>query len=195
MKKSKSSSNGQPKPQFLTGSEVIDLSRLCDMHPRLPVDMAVLMVMRASLGLQRNKHTPGITIQLTNNRAALSHVLIWPQTDDKIAVQHDYNRITEDGAEAIALAMAHKNRVWRVVRRMQREEHADWLMEYTDNGVRKLVAFELSGVDKGSIVSRVNEKLGQVAESVYVNYRWVGVVGFEKPEATLQSVEGQIHDS
>lgn len=48
--------------------------------------------------------------------------------------QHDHNRITEDGAEAVALALAHRHRAWRIIRRMQRGGRADWLLEDAGGG-------------------------------------------------------------
>ena len=167
----------------------IDLGDLCEMHPRLPGDMAAVMVMRASLGLQRNRHSSGADLQMAVESAVSRCTLIWPAADLGTAKQHDHNRITEDGAEAIALAVAHKTRAWRVVRRMQREEHADWLLEHRDNGMRKLVAFEVSGIDRGSIVVRMREKLTQVAKSSDVDQRCAGIVGFQQPEAALRSVK------
>jgi len=98
--------------------------------------------------------------------------------------QHDHNRITEDGAEAVSPALGHLYRDWRVIRRMQREEHADWLLEDV-RGKRQVVALEVSGVDKGSIAARVAEKLKQVSKSVDVDQRWAGVVGFGEPIAAL----------
>ena len=175
--------------QPVTGDGVVDLACLRDMHPRLPADMAAVMTARAALGLQRNKHSPGTELQAAIHKSKLRYVLEWSSADLGTAKQHDYNRITEDGAEAIALAVAHEGRSWRVVRRLQREEHADWLLEQQDDGVRELLAFEVSGVDRGSIAARLRDKLAQVAESTDVDQRWAGVVGFEKPEAALRSVE------
>src|SRR5208282_5421795 len=171
----------------MTDGAAIDLNGLCDMHPRLPGDMAGVMVMRAALGLQRNKHSSGADLQLAIENVVSRCVLTWPVADLGTAKQHDYNRITEDGAEAIALAVAHKARAWRVVRRMQREEHADWLLEHQDKGIRKLVAFEVSGIDRGSIAGRLREKAAQVAKSSDVDQRCAGVVGFERPDAALRS--------
>ena len=99
--------------------------------------------------------------------------------------QHDDNRITEDGAEAVALAVAHRYRAWRVIRRMQREEHADWLLEDAREGGRRLIALEVSGVNRGGLVARLSEKLAQVAKNTDVDQRWAGVIGFEEPIAAL----------
>jgi hypothetical protein len=173
----------------MTEGTAIDLSHLCHMHPRLPGDLAAVMVARAALGLQRNKHSSGVKLEMAIEKAASHCALLWPSAELGEAEQHDYNRITEDGAEAVALAVAHKTSAWRVVRRMQREEHADWLLEHHVDGLRSLVAFEVSGVAQGSIVERMREKLAQVAKSSDVNQRCAGVVGFEEPEAALRCVE------
>jgi hypothetical protein len=175
----------------MSDSPALDLSRLCEMHPRLPGDLAVIMVIRAALGLQRNNHADGVKIHMAIENADSSCPLTWPVTDLGLAKQHDNNRITEDGAEAIALAVAYKTKTWRVVRRMQREERADWLLEHEIDGKRKLVAFEVSGVDRGSIVERMKEKLAQVAKSLDVEHRCAGVVGFQRPEASLRTVKGK----
>lgn len=152
------------------------------------------MVTRAALGLGRNKHSSGAEIQMDIERAVSRCALTWPAADPGVAEQHDENRITEDGAEAIALAVAHQTSSWRIVRRMQREEHADWLLEHHENGKRKLIAFEVSGIDRGSIRGRLREKLTQVAKNSDLEQRCAGVVGFEQPEAVLRSVDGRHHD-
>ena len=193
MKKDKPPSAARTQPQPSVGV-AIDPSCLCEMHPRLPGDMAGVMVARAALGLGRNKHSSGAELQMDIERAVSRGVLTWPTYDPGTVTQHDHNRITEDGAEAIALAVAHKTSSWSVVRRMQREEHADWLLEHQDSGKRKLIAFEVSGIDRGSIRGRLREKLAQVAKNSDVDQRCAGVVGFEQPEATLRSVDGRRYD-
>jgi hypothetical protein len=194
MTKKPSLSGGQFKtPQPMTDGGGIDLARLRDMHPLLPADMAGVMVMRAALGLQRNRHSSGVGLQMAIENRRHYCALIWPAADLGAAKQHDDKRITEDGAEAIALAVAYRTRAWRVVRRMQQGEHADWLLEDQDKGVRKLVAFEVGGTDQRSITGPLRDKLVQVAKSVDVDQRWAGVVGFKKPETALHSVEVRTH--
>ena len=163
----------------------IDLAQLREMHTRLPADLALVMVGRAALALERNDHASGVEISLDLERVLSSSLLSWPGADLSKIDQHDHNRITEDGAEAVALALVHRHRAWRVIRRMQREEHADWLLEDAREGRRRIVALEVSGVDRGSIVARLSEKLTQVSKSVDVDQRWAGVVGFEEPVAAL----------
>lgn len=165
----------------------IELARLHEMHPRLPIEVSILLALRAALGLERNGHRSGASIALRVNDISLPGSLAWA-TPDAGAEQHDANRVTEDGAEAVTLAFAHRHHGWRVVRRMQREERADWLLEQVDESGRRIVALEVSGVDKGSIATRVRQKLAQVAECLDVDQRWAGVVGFEAPTAVLRSV-------
>jgi hypothetical protein len=165
----------------------IDLALLREMHARLPVDLALVMVGRAALALERNDHASGVRFSLNLNRVVSNCLLSWPAADLGKIDQHDHHRITEDGAEAVALALAHRQQAWRVIRRMQREEHADWLLEDTAGGRRQVVALEVSGVDRGSIVARLATKLAQVAKSIDVDQRWAGVIGFEKPTAALHS--------
>ncbi len=184
---------GQSGPKPLIDGAAIDLGCLSEMHPRLPDDMAGLMVIRAALGLQRNQHATGAELRMTIENETFRCALLWPAADLGTATQHDHNRITEDGAEAIALAVAHKRKAWRVVRRMQREEYADWLLEHQADGLRTLVAFEVSGVDTGRIVDRMKQKMAQVAKSQDVDQRSAGVVGFEQPEAMLRSVKEKPH--
>src|SRR5947209_8095079 len=140
----------------------IDLAELREMHPRLPEDLVLLMTVRAALGLQRNGHASPVAISLDLEPEAISGTLGWPGANLTELDQHDENRVTEDGAEAIALALAHRDRGWRVIRRMQREEHADWLLEHVDEAARQVIALEVSGVDRGKIASRLAEKLSQV---------------------------------
>jgi hypothetical protein len=169
----------------------INLAQLREMHTRLPTDLALVIVGRAALALERNAHASGVRVSLDLERVLSSGLLSWPGADLSTIDQHDHNRITEDGAEAVALALGHRHRAWRVIRRMQREEHADWLLEDANEGGRRVIALEVSGVDRGSIGSRLSEKLAQVAKSVDVDERWAGVVGFEEPTAALHFTKRQ----
>lgn len=165
----------------------IDLKKLREMHPELPGEVEIAMLVRAALALQRNGHATGVAVTLQLERALSSGSLAWSHADMTTIDQHDRNRITEDGAEAVALAVIHKQLDWRVVRRMQREEYADWLLHRTVGARRETAALEVSGVDRGSITSRLTQKLAQVAKSTDVDQRWAGVVGFDEPIAALQS--------
>jgi len=47
----------------------IDLGALQEMHPVLPFDVALTMVGRATLALERNAHKPGVSLSLDLERA------------------------------------------------------------------------------------------------------------------------------
>ncbi|MCC6877378.1 MAG: hypothetical protein IT378_23940 [Sandaracinaceae bacterium] len=106
--------------------------------------------------------------------------LVWKERPTSTAL--DFDRVTELGAEAVALALVHETRGWTVARRMQKTEHADWLM--SDPATNRKVAFEISGTATSSLTSRVTEKLRQVAEC-FVPRRTVCVVRFQEPRARL----------
>src|SRR6266849_1044884 len=123
----------------------INLALLNEMHVKLPADVALVMIGRAALALERNGHASGVSVSLDLEPEAMSGILSWPEADLTRIDQHDRKRITEDGAEAVALVLAHRHRSWRVVRRMQQGEHADWLLEDSATGRRQVVALEVSG--------------------------------------------------
>jgi hypothetical protein len=164
----------------------IRLGDLGHMHPRLPGSVVSVLVARAALALERNGHRSGAQLRCDLDRLSATDSLSWPAVDVDTIDQHDQNRLTEDGAEAVALALAFKHRTWRVLRRLQREEHADWLLEEVTTHGHLTIALEVSGVARGEITSRLAAKLKQVAGTKDVDQRWAGVVGFEKPVASLQ---------
>jgi hypothetical protein len=163
----------------------IDLKQLREMHTRLPTELALLMVGQAAMALERNGHAPGVRVSLDLEQILSNGSLSWPRVDMSKVNQHDHHRITELGAETVALALAHRHRAWRIIRRMQRGGRADWLLEDARGGT---VALEVSGVDRGSIATRLSEKLNQVGKSPDVDQRWASVVGFEEPTAALRSI-------
>lgn len=165
----------------------LNLAALCEMHPLLPVDLATIMTIRAALGLQRNSHTSGRELRAKIEAENLIFSLLWPLADLDTTIQHDRKRITEDGAEAIALALASMAKSWKVVRRLQQGEYADWLLESYADGVRRLIGFEIGGTDRGSITQLLKLKLKSVAKCIDAHQRSAGVVAFKQPQAILQS--------
>ena len=95
----------------------LDLAELREMHPELPFDVALVMVGRAALALERNGHKPGVSLSLDLERVLSSALLSWPAAELNKIDQHDHNRITEEAAEVVALALAHRYRSWQVIRR------------------------------------------------------------------------------
>jgi hypothetical protein len=147
------------------------------------------MVGRAALALERNAHKPGVSLSLDLERILSRALLSWPAAELSNIDQHDHNRITEEGAEVVALVLAHRYRSWQVVRRMQRGDHADWLLADVREGAEQEVALEISGIDRGSITARLSEKLSQVGKNTDADQRWACVVGFEEPMAALRFIE------
>lgn len=167
----------------------IDLAELREMHPLLPEDLTLVMIGRAALSLQKNGHGSPVNIRLDVDRTVTRGKLAWPGSDPAFLDQHDSKRLTEDGAEAIALALGSRARGWRVVRRMQQGESADWLLEDSGEGTSQRIALEVSGVARGSITSRLTQKLKQVLQSEDVDQQWAGIVGFEEPVTALRSLK------
>ena len=165
----------------------INLNQLREMHPKLATDLALGMVGLAAMALERNGHAPGVRVSLDLEHVLSNGSLLWSHADMSMIEMHDHNRITEDGAEAVALALAHRHRAWRVVRRMQRRERADWLLEDVRGNE---IALEVSGVDRGNIAGRLSQKVRQGAKKADIGQRWASVVGFEEPAVALRSIGG-----
>ena len=163
----------------------IHLRKLRSLHPLLPAHLCDLMVERAALAFRRSGHrSPVPAVAEGSFFADSSFDAAWPTTSGPIRRKaHDEKRITEDGAEAVILTLVGLARGWRVSRRLQQGESADWLM--TDEGTALEIALEVSGVSDGPITKRLREKLVQVSKTD-ADERWAGVVGFEKPVVGME---------
>jgi hypothetical protein len=138
----------------------IDVSRLLVMHPRLAPTTGADCAHKAAVGLARHGHLPGVSFETAFDDRRQQGALYWSADSDASGDHLDFHRVTEDAAEAIALALVHVVRGWVVRRRAQREEHADWLLVDTNN---QSVALEVSGVDMTDIGQRrLREKVEQV---------------------------------
>jgi hypothetical protein len=138
----------------------VDLSRLLEMHPHLPPTTSADCAHKAAVGLARHGYLPGVSLEIVFDDLRQQGVLCWSAVPDAGDNRLDFHRVTEDAAEAIALALVHVAKGWTVRRRAQREEHADWLLVDPD---RQSVALEVSGVnlvDAGQ--RRLREKVEQV---------------------------------
>jgi hypothetical protein len=163
----------------------LDLERLAEAHPLLPAPTAQDLAHKAALALQR-RHVPGVAAQVTVMAESHRPTLHWRNRDASDAQQLDQLRVTEDGAEAVALTLVNAMRGWVVLRRLQRGEHADWLLR--DTMSRRLVALEVSGTDEGDGRARLAAKLSQVSETRAARIRAACVVGFLEPHAALELV-------
>lgn len=155
---------------------------LKNMHPLLPASTAVEYGHRAALGLERHRHEPGVSLAALIESEARQASLHWAPSAAGEEDQLDRDRVTEDAAEAIALALAHGALGWVVRRRLQRRQFADWLLR---DPAGQLVALEVSGLDHGKEEGRLREKLEQVRRTLAAEQRAACVVQLSAPRATL----------
>ena len=160
----------------------LDLQFLRQMHPLLPLATAIEYAHRAAIGLQRHNHKPGVAMAVELDGGHGMAELQWatcPLTD---AEQLDHNRVTEDAAEAIALALVHEAKGWILRRRIQRGGVADFVL--VDANSAK-VALEVSGMDQGDNGGRLRAKLVQASRATAGATRAACVVTLAAPRATL----------
>jgi hypothetical protein len=130
------------------------------MHPRLAPTTGADCAYKAAVGLARHGHVPGVSLEIAFDDRREHRALYWPDQSVAGDTHLDFNRVTEDAAEAIALALVHVVKGWVVRRRAQRQEHADWLLVDSD---KQAIALEVSGVDMVDTGQRrLREKVGQV---------------------------------
>ena len=102
----------------------------------------------------------------------------------------DAHRLTEDGAEAVALAFVHALSKWTVQRRVQRDGYADWLLKGPTHQ-KMALALEVSGTDDGGAAARLREKREQVAKNAEANCVCAaGVVRFAAPQILAATAAG-----
>ncbi len=158
---------------------------LKSMHPLLPASTAAEYGYRAAAGLERHDHRPGTDLTTLIEGKTGKARLHWIRSPAGAIDQIDRNRITEDAAEAIALGLVHVARGWVVRRRLQRGESADWLLR---DPQARLVALEVSGIDKGSDSERLRIKLEQARRATVASRRAACVVELSTPRATVAKV-------
>jgi hypothetical protein len=157
------------------------------MHPLLPAVTAAEYGHRAALGLERHGHASGVVLKTVLDREQGRAALHWLRAGEGDEEQVDRHRITEDAAEAIALALVHGTRGWVIRRRLQRGEAADWLLHDPE---ARPVALEVSGTGAGGATQRLKEKLAQVRGATVASHRAACVVELPVPRATLATAGG-----
>lgn len=165
----------------------LDLMALKTMHPLLPLSTALEYAHRAGIGLERHGHAPGVLLATRFDRESRDATLRWLSPPAGDANQLDRLRVTEDAAEAIALALVHGARRWVVRRRLQRGESADWLLHDPE---AELIALEVSGVGTDQDPQRLRKKLDQVSRSKIARQRAACVVELPAPSATVETTRG-----
>ncbi len=158
--------------------------QLKSMHPLLPASTAAEYGYRAAVGLERHDHESGVGLATSNDGQAGEASLHWLPSAGG-AEQLDRHRITEDAAEAVALALVRVARGWVVRRRLQRGESADWLLR---DARAQHVALEVSGIDEGDVAERLRMKVQQVRSATVGNRRAACVVELATPRATVATV-------
>lgn len=152
------------------------LHDLCSSHPALrghPTDLAKC----GGLALQRAGHSSPIRAEIIHDSLKASAEIEWVSQSLALLRVLDSHRVTEDGAEAVALAYVNSKAGWAVKRRLQRGESADWLMR-NETG---WLALEISGTTAGDPHARLEEKKEQVAQCSLPADRLAIVVAFDRP--------------
>jgi hypothetical protein len=160
----------------------LDLMQLKVMHPLLPALTAAEYAHRAAMGLERHRHESGVSLATLIESETLPASLHWLAAAFGDVDQLDRQRITEDAAEGVTLALVNVALGWVVKRRLQRGEFADWLLQDSE---ARLVALEVSGIDEGDQSSRLRDKLDQVRRATIANHRVACVVELATPRATV----------
>lgn len=154
----------------------LPLQDLWSMHPKLlghPTDLPRL----GALALQRAGHASPVQARVDHGGQASTAEVEWLTQDLSLLETHDGNRVTEDGAEAVALAYANVWAGWVVKRRLQRSLRADWLLQNEEGWL----ALEVSGTADGNPVVRLKEKRQQVALCPLSAQLLALVVAFDRP--------------
>ena len=155
----------------------LDLAQLNAAHPKLKGHPGSLLVF-GSLALQRSGHASPKSLLVDHSGRTRHGHIEWPTQDTALLLVLDRKRVTEDGAEAVALSYVHIVAGWAVKRRLQQGEGADWLLEQN----KQWLALEISGLEAGSGQTRLREKLRQMREQCVLPVQRLAVVAhFEGP--------------
>lgn len=169
---------------------MIDLDALADVIG-LPADTAAPLAHRAAVALER-RHRPGVHLTGLVQDFAVDEELRWRLRTPGAAAYEDINRVTEEGAEAIALALACKVNNWRVERRLQARlsEGADWLM--IDPSTESTIVLEIGGTDEQGLQALLARKTEQARRSPFAERGTPAacVVRFLEPAVELRVDNG-----
>jgi len=168
----------------------IDLDAL-EATTGLKLESARVLAFRAALALQR-RHRSGVVLSYDIGGNLSEQELRWTEQAPDAELHEDFKRVTEEGAEAIALALANHGKGWRVRRRLQSsaKDGADWLLTDSANNTR--VILEVSGTDEGSLGSALKAKIRQAQDSVWADQcnPAACVVRFKDPRASFWIEDG-----
>ncbi|MEO8903416.1 MAG: hypothetical protein ABI488_14485 [Polyangiaceae bacterium] len=157
----------------------------------LPERAAAPLSYRAAIALGR-RHCSGVRLTGSVLEEAIDEDLQWPETEVHAGAYEDINRVTEEGAEAIALALAGSFCSWRVKRRLQSRlaEGADWLL--FDPRTDSTIVLEVGGTDEQDLAALLERKISQARRSPFSTRGTPAacVVRFVEPRAILWSDDG-----
>jgi hypothetical protein len=128
----------------------LSLHDLRSMHPKLtghPTDFSRF----GALALQRAGHASPAPIGIDHDGVENRADIAWLTQDPILLEALDGKRVTEEGAEAVALVYANATAGWVVKRRLQQTEGADWLL----NKEKRWLALEVSGTAVGDSFARL----------------------------------------
>lgn len=163
---------------------ILDLASFPFRHPKVPQQQAQAMLLHAAVALQRH-HSPGVSHSVKVQNQVLNGTLTWEASCDADAEQLDDNSATELGAEVVVLTLANAVEGWKVRRRLQRGESADWLLSDPEGN---LVAFEVSGTVEGSLEARATVKRKQVGLAGVCRTKAIGIVRFCVPQSVVETL-------
>jgi len=144
--------------------------------------------MYAATALERCGHQPGVRIRSNVLGRESDEAIQWQPRFPGHDRLLDWKRVTEDGAECIALLIVGTYCKWNVVRRLQSRlrERADWLVEIASSGEQ--IVLEVSGTDRGPFEPIIRQKMGQAGASpIKTSHSAACVVRFREPMAELRS--------
>lgn len=152
------------------------LHELCSNHPKLRWHTTDLSRCGA-LALRRAGHVSPVEAGVDHDGEVGTAEIHWLSEGLSALEVLDRHRVTEDGAEAVALAYVHARDGWVVKRRLQRTDSADWLLRRETGEL----ALEVSGTDTGDAGARLKAKRDQVARCTLRAERLAVVVAFDAP--------------
>jgi hypothetical protein len=170
---------------------MIDLEALSDVLG-LPEDCVTPLAHRAAVALER-RHHPGVHLAAIVRDTAIEEEIRWRPRTPSAAAYEDINRVTEEGAEGIGLALACSKSNWRIERRLQARlaEGADWLM--LDPSTGSTVVLEIGGTDEQDLEALLARKIEQAWRSPFSERGTPAacVVRFLEPSARLWVDDGR----
>lgn len=168
---------------------MIDLDDAEGICPGLPAESAKPLAYRAVIALQRH-HEPGVELSGTVRETDVREVLAWHERPAAFAAMEDFNRVTEEGAEVLALALAARCCGWRVKRRLQSRlaQGADWLLESSGDKI----VLEVGGTDEGDLAALHDRKVRQSKAAPWPKrtLRAACVIRFSGPRVLFWSSDG-----